>query len=102
MIGEEVGIDPYAPKLRIRLPGGALQRLLAPVVADLLHFLGGLPEEKIRADRGAQHGRQGSQVFLLELKVRVARATFPQETWTKRITPTYANRERVSHFRYFT
>src|SRR5580693_8194970 len=66
----EVGIEPNAPQLGFRLCGGALQRLLAAVVSHFLHFLRGLPEKKIRTDRGAEHGRQRSERFLRELNVR--------------------------------
>ncbi len=57
-----VGIDLYAPQMRLRLLRRFAQRLFAGCRALLLHLLRRLPEEQVRTDGGAEHGHQHHEV----------------------------------------
>jgi len=63
-------VDLDAAQIAVRLSRGALQRAPAAVRPHLLDLLRRLPEEQIRADRGAEHRDDGGDVFLLPRDVR--------------------------------
>jgi len=66
----DVGIDLDAAKLRRGLFGRLAQRMFAVGRALLLHFLRSLPEEQVRADRGAEHGHEREQIIRAQRDIR--------------------------------
>jgi len=65
-----VRIDLDAVKVGLGLLGRLAQRLFAVGGALLFHFLRSLPEEQVRADRGAEHGHEREQIIRAQRDIR--------------------------------
>ena len=94
-------VGPDAGELRAGLPRRATERTgTAPV--PVLHLQRRLPEEQVRADRGAEDRHQSRRAVGTEAQVRDEgredRAS-SHGTCTVNTTATYANSDSVSHFR---
>jgi hypothetical protein len=70
-------VELYARQLTGRLQRRLDQGLRFRILLLIFDFFGRLPEEQIRADRGAEHRHNDRKIVPRELDVRAPRTTIP-------------------------